>query len=183
MMPSSPVTITTGESFPTRFNTVIVCFYYPTDWVGWLVSLYQRACGVKFYNLVHVKVKTMTATYERGLGFTVMHAVDDTHLLSHAMILVIDKTDSQIHTLMHRYFLAEGDMGISDIISGSNCTDIVHEILGTVYNFKSTLPGDLFYEMSCFISDNSRISYDGSDPSTGSYSPPDSYSTDKRPHN
>lgn len=118
----------------------------------------------------------MAATYERGLGFTVNHAVDDGHLLSHDVVLLVHRTDSQIHSLMYRYFLAEGDMSVADALAGNNCTDIVHEILGTMYSFKSTLPGDLFYEMSCFIHNGGGDTTDGY---TGSDSPPDSYPPDK----
>lgn len=128
---------------------IVLNFSYPEDYVGELAAQYQRYRGVKYHRLAHVRILTLNGEYSRNLGNTSLAATPTTYT---GRYLQVDAVDTAItHRKLTNYYRIYGDMTLSHLLRGRNCTDIVHYLLDPYYaakDFNSRLPGLMYEQLS-----------------------------------
>jgi hypothetical protein len=124
--------------------TVLVAFYRPSTWWGWLIAGYQLMRGVKYWQLVHCEIMTPEGQYAYRIN-EVLHGSFDAHFEPVSCVTTVPNAPSEQYRLKASKFTHRlwGDFSPLSPFNGNHCVRYCKIVLGL--KCRDNLPGQLCY--------------------------------------
>ena len=121
---------------------MMVVFYRPNAWWGWLIAYYQLLMGVKYWQVTHVELLTVSGMYAYRIDKTIIAATDEEIYEHDYCIALVDHMgDKERYVRAFNLRRTWGDFSPLSPFNGNHCVRWVNHLIG--FKFTINLPGQL----------------------------------------
>lgn len=122
-------------------KAIIVAFYRPCSWWGWIIAYYQLLLRIKYWQVTHVELLTEEGLYAYRINKTIIASIEEDWYEPDYRVFLPDHGTNERMSTAWALRRAWGDFSPLSPFNGNHCVRWVNRLIGNKNIIN--LPGNL----------------------------------------